>query len=89
MSVNICPSCEQTIRDQAVGYYARRPHLFLRPMVIWDFLNDHDMSQNQLARRLGISSSYMTQLMANRRAPSPALRARIRKLVGQRAFRRC
>ncbi len=37
-------------------------------------------SQNWCAKRLGICSGYMSQLMCGQRNPSPALRERIMKL---------
>ena len=42
-----------------------------------DLLTRKNLSQNWLAKRLGISSGYMSQLLTGKRAPSPQLRARI------------
>ena len=49
----------------------------LRADVIWAYLMHHNVSQNALARRLGIDPGYFSQMMNGRRFPSPEMRARL------------
>ena len=39
---------------------------------VWDRMNAHGFSQNEVARRAGISSSNLSQIMNGRNNPSPA-----------------
>ena len=45
--------------------------------IVRGILLRRNISQNNLAQRLGISSAYCSQLLAGKRCPSPALRERI------------
>ena len=56
--------------------------VFLRTTVIWELLDKLDISQNELARRCGISRGYMSQLMRWERSPSPMLRRRLQEVLG-------
>ncbi len=49
----------------------------LRLDTIVDLLTRKNLSQNWLAKKLNISSGYMSQLLTGQRTPSPNLRARI------------
>ena len=40
------------------------------PQVLWDRMNAHGISQNEAARRAGISSSYLSQIMNGKASPS-------------------
>lgn len=42
-----------------------------------EILLRRNITQNNLASRLGISSGYCSQLLSGRRCPSPSLRARL------------
>jgi len=44
---------------------------------LWEAMARHNLSQNDLARELGISSGYMSQLLCGTRYPSPRLRRRM------------
>ena len=44
-------------------------------------LTRENKSQNWFARKLGISSGYMSQIMTRSRNPSPKLRERIMKIL--------
>ncbi len=50
------------------------------------YLYRRNLSQNWLAKRLGISSGYMTQLLNGTRAPSPRLRNRIQEHFADMEF---
>lgn len=49
----------------------------LKREIVEVYLLRRNLSQNWLARRLDISSGYISQLLTGRRSPSPRLRARI------------
>lgn len=49
----------------------------VQPEALWLILARYNMSQNELARELGVSSGYMSQLVCGSRSPSPRLRRRI------------
>ena len=46
---------------------------------VWDRMNSHGISQNEVARRAGISSAHLSQIMNGRNNPSPVV---LRKLHG-------
>ena len=58
----------------------------LRTEVVWELLNRLNMSQNELARRVGIRSSYMSQLMSGQRFASPGVRQRLMDVLGVNEF---
>ena len=49
----------------------------LDPQKVWELLNRLNMTQSELARLLGTSSSYLSQLMSGHRCPSAAFRKRL------------
>ena len=58
----------------------------LNPDPVWAFLEERDISQNELARLLGISSGYMSQLMSGGAHPSPEVRQRLLRVFGASDF---
>ena len=40
---------------------------------VWERMNAHDISQNEVARRAGISSAHLSQIMNGRNNPSPGV----------------
>lgn len=46
----------------------------LRAEAVWDRLNRLNMSQNDLARALGVSTGHLSRLINGRRCPSPRMR---------------
>ena len=57
----------------------RRPvrKVLLRAGAVWDLLNRRNLSQNELARLLGVSSGHLSRLVNGRRCPSPGMRRRL------------
>ena len=49
-------------------------------------LEEQDISQNKLARLLGISSGYISQLMSGSAHPSPQVRRRLLRVLGVSDF---
>ena len=58
----------------------------LDPQKVWALLNRLNMTQNELARLLDTSSSYLSQLMSGKRRPSAAFRKRMMDVLGVTGF---
>ena len=58
----------------------------LDPQKVWEILNRLNMTQNELARLLDTSSSYLSQLMSGHRRPSAAFRKRMMDALGVTEF---
>ncbi len=58
----------------------------LSAMAVWDFLNRRHMTQNDLARVVGVTSGYLSRLMNGRRCPSPRMRRRLQEALGCSEF---
>ena len=54
----------------------------LRQEMVWELLDRLGISQNELARRSGLSRGYMSQLMRGERSPSPGARRRLMRVLG-------
>ena len=61
---------------------ARRPHVRIRTQRVYELLEKLNMSQNQLAELMGVSSGYMSMLLTGRRSPSGAARRRMQEVLG-------
>jgi transcriptional regulator with XRE-family HTH domain len=48
--------------------------VMLRADAVWERLNRLNMSQNDLARLLGVSTGHLSRLINGRRCPSPKMR---------------
>ncbi len=58
----------------------------LNPHKVWAILNRLNMTQNELARLIGTSSSYLSQLMSGHRCPSAAFRKKLMDALGVADF---
>ena len=47
------------------------------PRALWDRMEAHQISQNEVARRAGISSAYLSEIMNGRRTPSGEVLAKL------------
>ena len=54
----------------------------MNPQPVWDLQDRLKVSQNELARLLGLSTAYMSQLMNGTRSPSPRTQRRIQTFFG-------
>ena len=68
--------------DAAVTHRRNPPRVTLNPAPVWAFLDERDISQNELARRVGISSGYLSQLMRGSAHPSPQVRESLQQELG-------
>ncbi len=66
----------------------RSLRVLLKTAAVFELLDRLDLSQNELARRCGISRGYMSQLMRGERSPSPRLRRRMQEVLGVDDFHR-
>ncbi len=62
------------------------PRVWLNPVAVWELLDRLDISQNQLARRAGISPGHLSLLMNGKRSPAPAVRRRLMQALGVEDF---
>ena len=53
---------------------------------VWELLNRLNMTQNELARLVGTSSGYLSQLMSRTRCPSADMRKRLMEALGVTRF---
>ena len=51
---------------------------------VWDRMNAHGISQNEVARRAGVSSGHLSQIMNGSRNPSPEVLKRLHGVLFQR-----
>ena len=58
----------------------------LDPFKVWPLLNRRNISQNELAKMSGISSGFLSQLIAGTRSPSPETRRRLMTSLGVSRF---
>ena len=61
-------------------------NVMLNPVAVWRRLDELQMSQNELARRCGISPGHLSLLMNGKRGPSPKLRRRLQQVLGVSNF---
>ena len=52
--------------------------------VVWERMRAHGISQNEVARRAGISSGHLSQIMNGNRIPSPGVLKRLHGVLFQR-----
>ena len=53
----------------------------LNPNAVWERLNRLNVTQNQLATMVGITSGYLSQLMTGTRSPSAEVRKRLQDVL--------
>ena len=60
--------------------------VMLRAETVWDRLNRLNMTQNELAGLLEISSGHLSRLVNGRRCPSPSMRRRLMDVLNCSEF---
>ena len=58
----------------------------LNPVAVSRLVDELNMSQNELARRCGITPGHHSLLMNGKRSPSPKLRRRMQQVLGVNNF---
>ena len=53
--------------------------------VMWDRMNAHEISQNEVARRVGISSAHLSNIISGKANPSPGVLKRLHAVLFQRS----
>ena len=53
----------------------------VEPRVLWERMDAHGISQNEVARRTGISSGYLSQVMSGHRNPSGKVLRRLHEVL--------
>ena len=64
----------------------KRPVIKVNRRVVWDRLARLNITQNDMARRVGISSAYLSRLISGKRSPSPGMRVRLLQALDYPAF---
>ena len=52
---------------------------------VWDRMNAHEISQNEVARRAGISSAHLSNIISGKANPSPGVLKRLHAVLFQRS----
>jgi transcriptional regulator with XRE-family HTH domain len=60
--------------------------VLVRSVALLEALAERNYSQNGLARRLGVSSGYMSQVLHGHRSPSPKVRQKLMDALGVTDF---
>ena len=58
----------------------------INSVAVWYYLTRKNLAQNELARKLGITSGYLAQLIGGSRSPSPALRRKMLSVLSPISF---
>lgn len=85
----IVPPAGDPVAQDGIPTMGRRQPAWrarLNADALWKQLTWHNMTQNELARRAGISSGYLSQLISGTRFPSAEVRARLQKELGVTRF---
>ena len=59
----------------------KRPVVKVNRRVVWDRMARLNLTQNDMARRIGISSAYLSRLITGKRNPSPRMRDRLQQIL--------
>ena len=54
---------------------------------VWDRMDAHGLSQNEAARRAGVSPAHLSNIMAGRSTPSPRVMQRLHRVLFRRSER--
>jgi len=58
----------------------------VKDMALYDFMMKNNLSQKELAQKLGITQGYTSQLICGTRHPSPGLRRRMLQVLTPLTF---
>ena len=60
----------------------RQRRVLVRSLAVWAFMDRRNLTQNQLANLLGLTSGYLSQVINGVKSPSAALRQRMQDVLG-------
>ena len=63
-----------------------RGRVLLKAQALWDLLQRLNISQNELARAMGTTSGYLSQIISGKRCASPDMRRRLLSALGNPPF---
>ena len=75
LGVKVQRMVEELLQAPAQAAPASKPNVDCR--ALWERMDAHGISQNELARRAGISKGYLSDVMAGRRVPSGTVLKRL------------
>ena len=75
MGVKVQQRVEALLQAPAQAAPARKPSVDCR--ALWDRMDAHGISQNEVARRAGISKGYLSDIIAGKRTPSGGVPRRL------------
>ena len=82
MSVKVQARLESSLRAQA--RVAPEQCAGIDREAVWERMRAHGISQNEVARRAGISTGHLSQIMNSHRIPSPGVLKRLHEVLFQR-----
>ena len=83
MGVRVQALVEATLEAEATVASAQLA--CVDPQAVWDRMDAHGFSQNEVARRAGISSSYLSHIMNGKASPSAGVLKRLHAVLFRRA----
>lgn len=69
-----------------MSHSPKRGRVTLKPGALWDLMDRLSITQSELASAAGISSGYVSLLAAGKRSPSPSMRRRLLRALGDPSF---
>ena len=79
LGVKVQRRVEELLQAPAQAAPASKPNVDCR--ALWERMDAHGISQNEVARRAGISKGYLSDLMAGRRVPSGGVLKRLHQTL--------
>ena len=79
MGVKVQRRVEELLQAPAQAAPAHKPSVDCR--ALWERMDAHGISQNEVARRAGISKGYLSDVMAGRRVPSGTVLKRLHQAL--------
>ena len=83
MGVKVQARVESALEAPATVAPAERATVNMQAM--WDRMNAHEISQNEVARRAGISSGHLSNIISGKANPSPSVLKRLHGVLFQRS----
>ena len=79
MSPGVQARVEEVLQAPVKVEPAQRPNV--DPSVLWERMDAHQFSQNEVARRVGISNGYLSDIMNGKRTPSGGVLRRLHQVL--------